>query len=108
SDPLRTGADTTVIRGMLQQARAQIEALGPQPALQARMLEALGRVHTSLGRHGEALALQQRALAVRRQHFGAVHPEVAASLDAVAGALRRRERSQEADSLLELALAMAR
>ena len=108
SDPLRTGADTGVIRGMLLQGQAQVEALGPQPALQARMLEALGRVHTSLGRHQEALALQERALAVRRAYFGEVHPEVAASLSAVAAALRRRERIREADSLLELALAMAR
>jgi eukaryotic-like serine/threonine-protein kinase len=51
---------------LVRWATGRIDALGSQPVLQARLLDALGRVQLNLGRFADGGALLERALVLRR------------------------------------------
>jgi len=88
SSPEDTGGDTIRARELLRRGEARAELLAGSPAVQARMLDVVGRVHQSLGRYAEAVALLDRALAIRRRVFGDRHPETAETLAHLGAVLR--------------------
>ena len=64
----------------------------------------LGRAYQAMGRPDAAEANYREALAIREQALGADHPEVAASLTALAEFLASQFRFQEAEPLLRRVL----
>ena len=108
NDPGKALGDTVTARKLLARGVEQAEALDEQPAVQAQMFDVVGQVYRRLGQYDEALPLLRRALALRREHLGASHQAVAASLSHVALLLQRRGDYAPADSLLHEALAIRR
>ncbi|MDH3222408.1 MAG: tetratricopeptide repeat-containing serine/threonine-protein kinase, partial [Gemmatimonadota bacterium] len=67
SDPRLADSDTVSVRGLLDRGAARIdEELAGQPAVRASLLEALGRVYSSMGEHLQADLLLERAIDLRR------------------------------------------
>jgi serine/threonine-protein kinase len=108
ADPTQSGSDTVAARALLTRGIARVEELGSEPAIQARMLEALGQIQLRLGRYRDAGRMIDRAYQIRRRVFGDRHPETAQSYRSMALVLRTDSRAREADSLYRLALAIQR
>ena len=104
ADPMTAGADTAVSREILRRGLQRVDELDEQPLLQAEMVHALGRIHYSMGRYEESLALFERGLGLRVESLGSDHPDVAESLERVAWLRRARGDLEAADSLLIRAL----
>ncbi|MEP0547361.1 MAG: serine/threonine-protein kinase [Rhodothermales bacterium] len=60
-------ADSLSVRALLEQGVEQAEALEDQPAVQAQMLDVLGRVYLLLSQYDRAAALLHRAVDLRRE-----------------------------------------
>ena len=90
SDPSEGRQDTLTAADLLKRGVARAEQLGNEPLAQARMLEALGRVHASRGDLDPAANLLRRALSIRRAHLGAEHPTTVTTEVALAGVVRRQ------------------
>ncbi len=102
ADPMRSNETTLAAHDLLERGAARItNELSNQPAVQARMLEVVGRAYRNLGRYQEAEALTRQALALRRTLPGAVEPDVVSSLLALALVRRSQGDINEAVSLLE-------
>ena len=99
---LRGGADAA--RSFLAQGAAEADRLAGQPVVQARMFEAMGRVHLSLGEYARGRELLERSLALREAALGPVHPDVATTLFHLADARRRQGRYREASGVSRRAL----
>lgn len=108
ADPRESGSDTLAARAVLQRGLAQVERLEGQPAIQARLMDALGRIQLALGRYSDADLLIARAYRVRQRAFEADHLEMAQSYRHLALVRRTDSRIVEADSLYRLALAIQR
>jgi len=106
ADPRAAGADTAVSREILRRGLKRVDELDDQPLVQAEMVHALGRIHYSMGRYEESLALFDRGLRLRVETLGPRHPDVAESLERVAWLRRGRGDLDSADSLLALALSI--
>jgi serine/threonine-protein kinase len=78
--------DTVNARALLARGLARAHELAGQPALQAQMLDVVGRLETRLGEYDRARPVLQEALALRRQVYGESHPDVATSLESLAWA----------------------
>ena len=108
-DPSAAQGETITARDLLERGAARIEEeLAEQPAVQAEMLEVLGRVHRNLGAHEDAEPLARRALDVRRTLYGPEHPEVIESIMTLAEVRRTQGDYDEADSLWREALTISR
>jgi serine/threonine-protein kinase len=94
SDPnIVQNRDAPVSR-MLEQGLQRADALAAQPLLQARLLNAIGRVYVNLGKFDAAEDVANRALAASRAGGGEQHPDVARDyrlLGLVAGSLGKHE-----------------
>jgi tetratricopeptide (TPR) repeat protein len=66
----------------------------------------IGSIQGAMGDLEDSLRTHERALAYKEELYGGPHPEVAASLDSLAGAQRRLERPEAALANHERALAM--
>jgi eukaryotic-like serine/threonine-protein kinase len=77
ADPSVAQSDGTALSRLLDQGRARADALSAQPRLQARLLNAIGRVYVNTGRFGDAVAVATRALAISRAAVGDAHADVA-------------------------------
>jgi serine/threonine-protein kinase len=109
ADPAsRQGEELTTLELLAQGARRIREELAGQPAIEARLLDTLGRAYLNLERFSEADELLEEALDLRRQLYGPEHPEVAASLESL-GRLRRDQGDYPtAEALLRQSLHMRR
>jgi serine/threonine-protein kinase len=91
---------------VLEQGLRRADALSAQPLLQARMLNAIGRVYFSLGRYPEAERVATRALAISLGAGGERHPDVARDqrlLGLAIGALgRQRDAADRFRAALEI------
>ncbi len=129
SDPSRSRGETITARELLDAgARGLDRTLDDQPLRKAMLSDTIGRVYRELGLYGRGRPLVEEALAIRRQHLGESHSDVAQSLNNLGGiehadgdyeasAARHQEaltifrllpgdrRSSIADSLNDLALA---
>jgi serine/threonine-protein kinase len=93
---------------LLEEGLERAAALSAQPRLQARLLNAIGRVYFSLGRFSEASDVATRALAASRAAAGEHHVDVARDqrlLGLVTGALGHQK---EAATLFRAALDVRR
>jgi serine/threonine protein kinase len=101
--------DTLRVRDFLTQGAAKVQReLRAQPAVQARMLNVLGRVYQTLGLYDQAQPLLAQALRLRQRLHGATHPDVAESQTRLAVLLRDRGDLDAAEPLLGASLALLR
>jgi serine/threonine-protein kinase len=91
---------------LLRRGVAQVARLDNQPLVQARMLEAIGRVQMSMAQYPEARTALGRSLALRVAGLGPNHAEVATTLLHLGELERRTGRYHQADSLTRRALAI--
>lgn len=106
SDPQVAGADTGTARAVLRRGLERVNELAEQPAVQARMLDALGSVLLNLAQLDRARELTERALTLRRRSLGPEHPDVAVSLRNSARVLRVQADYATAEARLLEALAI--
>jgi hypothetical protein len=92
----------------LARAAALLEARGgPDDVWTAGLFDALGTHREAMGDDAGALAAARRALAIREEVLGPSHPDVALSLNNVAGKLTAAEATRpEAEALLRRALGL--
>jgi len=91
---------------LLRRGIAQVATLDSQPLVQARMLEAIARVHMTMAQFPEARVALERALALRLAKLGPNHAEVATTYLQMGELARRTGRYSEADTLARRALAI--
>ena len=107
SDPEETRGDTITARELLERSVQRIEAgLDEQSAVQADMLDAIGRVYFNLGQLDRAIPLLEQALNVRRLLYGPEHVAIASSLDILGQVLYGKGNYEAAEPLLQSALEM--
>jgi eukaryotic-like serine/threonine-protein kinase len=105
SSPSDRVAGSVTAREILDTASERMEREVGEPETKATLLTTMAGVYLSLGLFPKALALNEQALALRRQLWGPVHPDVAASLSAVAASSGDRA---DRERLLRQALEMQR
>jgi len=77
ADPrINRGKDITA-RQLLKEGTEDIAALNSQPAVQARMLEILGDIHSTLSSPEQADSLLRRSLTLKKQLYNSNDPELA-------------------------------
>jgi serine/threonine-protein kinase len=108
SSPDEVLSDTLAARELLRRGLTRVSELGDQPAVQARMLDALGTVYERLGQYPQADELLERALQLQRALLGSSHPDVAATLDHLGVVRRRTGRYADSERFHLEALAIRR
>jgi len=108
SDPAEGSHDSLTAADLLRRGVTRAEQLGGEPAAQARMLEALGRVYASRGELELGGSLLQRALAVRREAAGVNDASVATTTVELADVRRNQGKYAVADTLAREALRVRR
>jgi serine/threonine protein kinase/TolA-binding protein len=98
------GLDITAKEILSMGAKNIKEQLGDRPAIQATLMETMGRVYFNLGEYKPSIEMLEESLILRRQSLGDDHPAVAASKNALAASLIRTADYERAGSLLEEAL----
>ena len=83
-DPAVSQGQEPTLRQIFESGDQQIDSLKEQPFLQAQILHTMGRVYKSLGSYQAALTFHRRALRLRRPRLAPDHPQVTASLVALA------------------------
>jgi serine/threonine protein kinase/Tfp pilus assembly protein PilF len=103
------GRDTKLLREILDRTadRLRRDLIG-QPEVEADLRATLGNVYASLGEYANAVAMHQEALALRRGLHGEEHPDVAESLNDLAGAIWRQDKLPEAENVYRESLALRR
>jgi serine/threonine-protein kinase len=107
TDPRADGAGNPSALELIQRGADRVQGqLADQPALEAALLDALGRVHFNLGRYDEAAKLLREAFSIRRRlHRRGPHPDLAASLDRLGRVHRVTGDYRRAEVLTRAALA---
>ncbi|HTL54058.1 MAG TPA: serine/threonine-protein kinase [Candidatus Limnocylindrales bacterium] len=101
------GQDTTMLRGIFDQTAARIgKDLTNQPAIQAEMLDLIGRLYDQIGNPSKGEAMERAALAIRQQTFGSDSLEAAASLNDLGLVLMTQHKLPEAEQAHAQALAI--
>jgi len=100
------GRDTKLLREILQKTALRLNDLTNQPAVEAHLRTILGAVYGELDEHTNAVAMHQRALALRKLLHGDAHPDVALSLFFLADELLVQGKLSEAETMHRDALAM--
>ncbi len=107
-DPNVAPVNAAFAEQLLERARIRVDELGSQPAVQARLLDALGQLFLNLGRTEAAHTATAQGLMIRRRTFGNLHPDVAASLQHLGRLERVNGQYQHAELLNRQALAILR
>ena len=106
SDPSEARGNSITAREVLDRGSDQIEAgLAGEPEVQARLMETMGEVYSSLGLYKQAQPFLQKALATRRQLLGSDHPDTLRSMDRMARNLERQGRYPDAEALARESIA---
>ena len=100
--------DTVTARELLSRGVAQAREAAGQPALQAQMLDVIGRLYTELGEYDRAGPLLEEALAVRRTLYGENHPDYVTTLQNLADLMSNRLEGARTIELREQVLALRR
>lgn len=109
SDPLVNGNPNLTVQDVLDRGAERVEReLRGQPAVQAELQTAMGRVYTNLGLYAKAEPLLRSALETRRTLLGTDDPNVAQTERALAYMLFRQGHYVLADSLYRHALSSLR
>lgn len=104
----RALTDTVTARELLSRGEAQARQLGARPALQAQMLDVIGRLHAQLGDYDRARPLVEEGLAIRQRLYAEDHPEVLTSLTSLAAVADLKQDLREAVELRRRVLALRR
>ncbi|MGE0461912.1 MAG: tetratricopeptide repeat protein [Vicinamibacterales bacterium] len=108
SDPRESRGGTVTARELLDRGAARIEGgLASQPAVQGRLMDAIGRVYRQLGLFDQAESLLARALQLR-ESAGTGPDDVADTLAEMAEVAREKGNYTEGEALHRRALAMRR
>ena len=91
---------------LLRRGSALLQTLDGQPLMQARMLEAMGRVYVTMARYADARTALEQSLGLRLARLGPDNIEVAGSLFYLGEVLRRSGEYRKADSVTRRALAI--
>jgi serine/threonine-protein kinase len=91
---------------LLNRGTTQLETMRGQPLVQAGMLEAMGRVQSTMAHYPEARESLERSMELRVARLGPNHPEVARTLYYLGDVLRRMGEYQRADSVAQRAIAI--
>lgn len=111
ADPAASRGETITAREILDRGAERLdEQLRDQPVTRARLLTVIGGVYEGLGLRERAGERFEQALALRREHLGADHPDVADVLHHLAGLRVVQRRFEEAEELHreELAIRLPR
>jgi serine/threonine-protein kinase len=100
------GEELTVRQALERSVPILDKGLREQPEIRAELLHTSGSILTVLGAYDNAQQQLSEALEIRRQVHGDSHPDVAASLSALAGALRGRGELDRAEELARRAVAI--
>jgi serine/threonine-protein kinase len=100
------GATAITAQDLMRRGAAQLESFRGQPLVQARMLEAMARVPTTMAQYPEARTALERSLALRVAQLGPNHVEVAGTLFFLGEVMRRAGQYNQADSVTRRALAI--
>jgi eukaryotic-like serine/threonine-protein kinase len=87
--------DSTAARALLERGLARVGELSSRPAVEARLLEAMGLMYRELGDRDRADSLLRRSLSLRRASFGDRHEETASASQALGLVARGRGRFEE-------------
>jgi tetratricopeptide (TPR) repeat protein len=87
-------------------AAAAIERLPPNPRMRARLLGRLGALLADEGRYFEAVAQQERAVALLEESLGSEHPDIATLVNGIGATFSQLRRSDQALPYYERALAI--
>jgi len=104
-DPEELGRDV-LVRDVLDEASIKIDELQDQPLIQARLMNTMGNVYSSLGLYEEAQPLLEEALQIREAELGPNDLVVAKSLNDLGGLLREKSDFEQVQEMLERALAI--
>jgi serine/threonine-protein kinase len=108
SEPGEAQGGTITARELLDRGAERVAALDGQPLVQATLMQTIGQVYEQLGLYDDAAPLLEQAVALRREHLGPEHPEVADSLNRLA-VLRAKAGSYDlAEPLFRSALEIRR
>ena len=100
-------SDTLTARELLERGVTHAHELSGQPAIEAQMLDLIGRIRTRLGYYAEARTVLDEALGLRRRILGEEHPDVATSLMNIAAVIEATNVNERtAIPMHERALAM--
>jgi len=80
----RALSDTVTARELLDRGLARAEELSGQPAMQAQMLDVIGRIYMQLGEYNRAMPILGNALAIRRDVYGEEHLDYVTSVEHLA------------------------
>ena len=109
ADPHRATDGTVSTREILDRGARRVDLeLGEQPATQATLLDTIGRVYQNLALFDDAEHSFERALRLRRELRGEMHPEVAESLERLAFLRHLQYELDEAETLSRRTLEMRR
>lgn len=109
SDPSEALGNSITAREILDRGASRIEEeLAAQPAIQATLMETIGKVYTSLGLYEQAVPLLKNALDTRREVFGDDSVEAASSLDRLGEVLKLKADYATAQEYFEGALEIRR
>jgi serine/threonine-protein kinase len=105
SDPSQARGNDVTVREILDVGAARIEhEVQRQPETGASLLTTIGTVYTNLGEYDRAIAMLERAVAVRRELHGERNAEVVQSRERLGEALLEKRRLADADVQLQQAL----
>jgi non-specific serine/threonine protein kinase/serine/threonine-protein kinase len=105
SNPRQARGNTITARELLDKGAERIEQeLQNRPLVQARMMETIGDVYSSLGLHEEAEPLLKQAVSARRELLGNDHPLTLNSIHALGMAHVRADSFDDAEPLVREAL----
>lgn len=104
NDPAQQRGKDVTAQDLLRRGQRQAEELRDHPLVQARMLEAIGRVYHATADYAQARALLERALSIREARLGVNHPDVAQTLSLLTETLRYQGRYVDADAAAQRAL----
>ena len=107
SDPNVQRRQNMTALALLEQGIRRVKMdLASQPLLQARLMQTMGTVETSLGKFAEARELLDAVLRTRERLLGADHPLVGETLTSLGELTRERGELDEAEQYLTRALAI--
>jgi serine/threonine-protein kinase len=91
--------DTVSAGALLARGEARAAELSSQPAMQAQMLDVLGRLNMQVGKNDHAKSLLERALGIRRQLYGENHPDYVTTLSNLADAVDLTDKPEQVVAL---------
>jgi serine/threonine-protein kinase len=107
SDPYEA-PDTVTARTLLRRGARRVARLQGQPAVQAQMLEAMGRAHRGRANYATADSLLRRARTLQARLYDRPDPELATTVQHLGAVQISRGRYAAAESLSRNALEMRR